>query len=76
MLDNGRLVEEGTHETLMAKEGGQYKKIFKSQQNERVQDGISEIDDTKELETLKRECKGIQGWCQNNIFEKLFFIYR
>lgn len=34
VLDNGSIVEEGTHETLMAKEEGKYQAMVKKQQLE------------------------------------------
>ncbi len=38
VLDNGSVLEEGTHETLMAKEGGKYQVLVKRQQVENVSD--------------------------------------
>ena len=32
VLDNGSVLEEGTHETLMAKEGGKYQAMVRIQQ--------------------------------------------
>ena len=32
VLDSGSVLEEGTHETLMAKEGGKYQSLVKRQQ--------------------------------------------
>ncbi|CAF1162851.1 unnamed protein product [Rotaria sordida] len=38
VLDKGRVIEQGTHETLMAKEGGKYQEMVKRQQMERIYD--------------------------------------
>ncbi|CAF3579610.1 unnamed protein product [Rotaria sp. Silwood1] len=38
VLDNGNVIEQGTHETLMAKEGGKYQSMVKRQQMERFDD--------------------------------------
>ncbi|CAF4619274.1 unnamed protein product, partial [Rotaria sp. Silwood2] len=38
VLDNGSVIEQGTHETLMAKEGGKYQSMVKCQQMERIND--------------------------------------
>ncbi|CAF4544511.1 unnamed protein product [Rotaria sp. Silwood1] len=38
VLDNGSVIEQGTHETLMAKEGGKYQTMVKRQQMERIDD--------------------------------------
>ncbi|CAF1343363.1 unnamed protein product [Rotaria sordida] len=38
VLDNGSVIEQGTHETLMAKEGGKYQSMVKCQQIERIND--------------------------------------
>ncbi len=36
VLDNGNVIEEGTHETLMAKEGSKYEEMVKNQQVEKI----------------------------------------
>jgi ABC-type microcin C transport system duplicated ATPase subunit YejF len=38
VLDNGSVIEEGTHETLMAKEEGKYQAMVKRQQLGRISD--------------------------------------
>ncbi|CAF3045400.1 unnamed protein product [Rotaria sp. Silwood2] len=38
VLDNGSVIEQGTHETLIAKEGGMYQSMVKRQQMERIDD--------------------------------------
>ncbi|CAF3816343.1 unnamed protein product [Rotaria sp. Silwood1] len=38
VLDNGSVIEQGTHETLMEKEGGKYQSMLKRQQMERIDD--------------------------------------
>ena len=38
VLDHGSVLEEGTHETLMAKEGGKYQMLVKKQQVENMDD--------------------------------------
>lgn len=43
VLDSGSVIEQGTHETLMAKEGGKYQKMVKSQQIERTNDDYDHI---------------------------------
>ncbi len=42
VLDKGTVIEEGTHRTLMEKEGGKYQKMVKGQQMEQM------IDDDKD----------------------------
>jgi hypothetical protein len=37
------VIEQGTHETLMEKEGGKYQSMVKSQQMERVDDDKDDI---------------------------------
>ncbi|CAF4023596.1 unnamed protein product [Rotaria sordida] len=51
VLDNGRVIEQGTHETLMAKEGGKYQAMVKRQQMESIyddQDDIMSLQETTE----------------------------
>ncbi|CAF3698457.1 unnamed protein product, partial [Adineta steineri] len=46
VLDKGGVIEEGTHETLLAKEGGKYQTMVKMQQSEKTidtQDGLMNI---------------------------------
>lgn len=38
VLDNGHIIEHGTHETLMGKEGSKYQSMVKNQQSERMED--------------------------------------
>ncbi len=38
VLDNGRVIEQGTHETLMEIEDGKYQTMVKIQQMERIND--------------------------------------
>ncbi|CAF1129551.1 unnamed protein product [Rotaria sordida] len=53
VLDNGSVIEQGTHETLMAKEGGKYQTMVKSQRMEKIdddKDGILSIQKATEEE--------------------------
>ena len=46
VLDEGKVIEEGTHQTLINKEGGRYKQMVRSQQSERIgddEDGVTDI---------------------------------
>ncbi len=43
VLDNGSVLEEGTHEILMAKEDGKYQAMVKRQQLERVNDDRDDL---------------------------------
>ena len=52
VLENGSVLEEGTHETLMAKEGGKYQEMVKSQQLERTN---IEKDDSINIEEMVEE---------------------
>lgn len=38
VLDKGCVIEQGTHETLMAKEGSKYQEMVKKQEMEKVDD--------------------------------------
>ncbi|CAF0731721.1 unnamed protein product [Adineta steineri] len=47
VLDKGSVIEEGTHETLLAKEGGKYQTMVKMQQSEKMigtQDGLMNME--------------------------------
>ncbi|CAF2881220.1 unnamed protein product [Rotaria sp. Silwood2] len=43
VLDNGSVIEQGTHETLMTKEEGKYQSMVKCQQMERIDDDKDNI---------------------------------
>jgi len=38
VLADGRIIEKGTHQTLMAKEGGKYRAMFNAQDIERAEE--------------------------------------
>ena len=59
VLDRGSVIEEGTHETLMIKEGGKYQTMVKNQQSGRLTDDDKDdlMNITKaEAEDEKRIC--------------------
>ncbi|CAF4789632.1 unnamed protein product [Rotaria sp. Silwood1] len=47
VLDNGTVLEQGTHETLMTKEGGKYQSMIKRQQMERINDDRDDMMSTQ-----------------------------
>ncbi len=49
VLDNGSVIEEGTHETLMAIEGGKYQTMIKRQQLEKKYDDQDDLTDTEQV---------------------------
>ncbi len=53
VLDNGSVIEEGTHYTLMEKENGKYKTMVKSQQVEKLDDHTK--DDFISMEKIEEE---------------------
>ncbi len=53
VLDNGNVIEEGTHYTLMEKEKGKYKTMVKSQQVEKLDDHTK--DDFISMEKIEEE---------------------
>jgi ABC-type multidrug transport system ATPase subunit len=57
VLDNGSVIEEGTHYTLMEKENGKYKTMVKSQQVEKLDDHTK--DDFKSMEKIEEDEKDI-----------------
>lgn len=49
VLENGYVVEEGTHKTLMTKQGGRYQTMVRRQQTERKASEVLDIEhDTEE----------------------------
>ncbi|CAF4365467.1 unnamed protein product, partial [Rotaria sp. Silwood2] len=60
VLDKGSVIEQGTHETLIAKEGGKYQTMIKSQKMERINDdqddmmSIQKATDEEEKSILER----------------------
>jgi len=56
VLDCGTIIEQGTHETLMVKEGGKYQAMVKMQQIEKTNDhkddtmSMTKVDDEDEKE--------------------------
>ncbi|CAF4035795.1 unnamed protein product [Rotaria sp. Silwood2] len=56
VLDNGGVIEQGTHETLMAKEGGKYQAMVKRQQMESIYD---DQDDIMSLQKTTEEDKNL-----------------
>jgi len=49
VLDNGSVIEEGTHETLMAVEGGKYQTMVKRQQLEKKYDDQDDLLDMEQV---------------------------
>jgi ABC-type microcin C transport system duplicated ATPase subunit YejF len=49
VLDNGSVIEEGTHETLMAIEGGKYQTMVKRQQLEKKYDDQDDLLDMEQV---------------------------
>lgn len=41
VFHKGSVIEEGTHETLMAKDGGKYQEMFKAQQTEQIKHDVN-----------------------------------
>lgn len=51
------MIEEGTHETLMKKEGSKYQTMVKSQQIERINDDDDKEDTMNLKETMEEDEK-------------------
>ncbi len=49
VLENGNVSEEGTHQTLMVKEGGKYQAMVKRQQFERINDDEDDLINMEQL---------------------------
>ncbi|CAF3274455.1 unnamed protein product [Rotaria sp. Silwood2] len=59
VLDNGTVLEQGTHETLMTKEGGKYQSMIKRQQMERIDDDKDDMMSTQKA--IEEDEKSITG---------------
>ncbi|CAF5084280.1 unnamed protein product [Rotaria sp. Silwood1] len=57
VLDNGSVIEQGTHETLIEKEGGKYQSMIKRQQMERIDDDKHDM--TSIQKAIEEEKKSI-----------------
>ncbi|CAF1306789.1 unnamed protein product [Rotaria sp. Silwood1] len=55
VLNDGHIIEQGTHETLMAQEGSQYRKMMKAQQEERTEKDIDERTSDAQIEDDDRK---------------------
>ncbi len=58
VLENGSVLEVGTHKTLMAKEGSKYQAMVKRQQFERINDDEDDLINTEQVteEDQERIC--------------------
>ncbi|CAF4162428.1 unnamed protein product, partial [Adineta steineri] len=63
VVDKGSVIEEGTHETLMAKEGGKYQEMIKNQQIDKVtgdeHETVGEVKVDEEIEQQTGERSGL-----------------
>ncbi|KKQ70644.1 MAG: hypothetical protein UT33_C0014G0013 [Candidatus Peregrinibacteria bacterium GW2011_GWC2_39_14] len=58
VIENGRIAEQGTHKTLLEKDGGIYKKLWDLQVNgfiKQIEEGEEECDENKSIITQKPE---------------------
>ncbi|CAF1391466.1 unnamed protein product [Adineta steineri] len=73
VLDKGSVIEEGTHETLMTKEGGKYQTMVKMQQSEKTigtQDGLMNI--AKAVAEDEEQLSCLLGGLRGPVFSILF----
>ncbi|CAF3509580.1 unnamed protein product [Rotaria sp. Silwood1] len=50
VLDNGCVIEQGTHETLMSKQGSRYREMMKAQQKIKIENDIDETTSLTQIE--------------------------
>jgi ABC-type glutathione transport system ATPase component len=55
VLDKGNIIEQGTHEILMANQRGKYREMVKSQQTERINDDDNLMSMVKVIEEDKKQ---------------------
>ncbi len=59
VLEKGSVMEEGTHETLMAKEEGKYQAMVKRQQFERIDDDEDNLMSMEQMIEEDRQSIGL-----------------
>jgi ATP-binding cassette subfamily B (MDR/TAP) protein 1 len=55
VLDNGSVVEQGTHETLLAKEGGRYRAMVEAQKIEMIEDDTDDVLNKMQEENVEKQ---------------------
>ncbi|CAF2670982.1 unnamed protein product [Rotaria sp. Silwood2] len=63
VLDKGGVIEEGTHETLMVKEGGIYRAMIKAQRIEETEDKADEHMRKTNSEEEEKDKQGEDRMC-------------
>jgi ABC-type microcin C transport system duplicated ATPase subunit YejF len=58
VLDQGGVIEQGTHETLMAQEGSRYREMVKAQETGRIENDIDGIMGEAQIEEKDRTQTG------------------
>lgn len=59
VVDQGRVIEQGTHQTLMAKDGGKYQDMFKSQMTQQRAEDATNAQDREESVEKEEEQAGM-----------------
>ncbi len=50
VLEDGKVIEQGTHETLIAQQQGKYREMIQAQEVEQLTDDVHEITNNKQVE--------------------------